>query len=353
METVVQTPPAEAELHLLTDWGEIGAAGRRRKAAIGTVLVHIVFIFLLMVLPASVIVSPDLPVHEVTPLVMPLEPPAQLTQKAANHGKVMAEFQVQPSAPRPRLQAPVAPVPQPRQIPRPAVIPQAPAPKTNAPAPLPDAPPAVATVKPQVRTDLPALGQVPPPPPQIQTEEPPKLTLENAPRRTQPAAPTGRVPMPSSSIGDIVQGMMHGPGAGGPVRVGDDGAFDNTIFGGPNSPPAPGMQGAGLELKSDPMGVDFKPYLQAILAVVRRNWMAVLPESARMGMRGKVALQIAIIRDGSVARLVYAERSGTHALDEAAVAGVSASNPLPPLPPEFHGERIVVQFNFVYNMPRR
>jgi outer membrane biosynthesis protein TonB len=54
-----------------------------------------------------------------------------------------------------------------------------------------------------------------------------------------------------------------------------------------------------------------------------------------------------------VAKLVPAERSGLRALDEAAIAAVSASNPLPALPPEFKGDRIVVQFNFVYNMPRR
>lgn len=352
METVVQTPPAEPELHLLTDWGETGGAARRRKAAVGTVLVHIALIGLLMAVPASVMMPPDNPFHEVEPLVMPLAP-TPLTQKAPNRGKVMAEFQVQPSAPRPKLQAPVGPPPQPHQIPRPAVIPQAPAPQTSAQVKLPDAPAMVAQVKPQVKSDLPGLGQIPVPPPQIQTEEKPKLELENAPRRPQQAVPTGRVPMPSTSVEQTVQGMMHGQGLGGPVRVGDDGAFDSTVYGGINSPPAPGIQGAGLELRSDPMGVDFRPYLQAILAVVRRNWMAVLPESARMGLRGKVALQIAIVRDGSVARLVYSERSSSHALDEAAVAGVSASNPLPPLPPEFKGERIVVQFNFVYNMPRR
>jgi TonB family protein len=348
METVVQTPPAEAELHLLTDWGETGAAERRRKAAVGTILVHIALIGLLMAVPASVMMPPDSPFHEIAPLVMPLEP-TPLTQKAPNRGKVMAEFQVQPSAPRPKLQAPVGPPPQPHQIPRPAVIPQAPAQQTSAQVKLPDAPAMVAQVKPQVKNDLPALGQIPVPPPQIQTEEKPKLALENAPRRPQQVVPTGRVPMPSTSVEQTVQGMMHGQGLGGPLRIGDDGAFDSTVYGGINSPPAPGVQGAGL----DPMGVDFRPYLQAILAVVRRNWMAVLPESARMGLRGKVALQIAIVRDGSVARLVYSERSSSHALDEAAVAGVSASNPLPPLPPEFKGDRIVVQFNFVYNMPRR
>jgi hypothetical protein len=37
----------------------------------------------------------------------------------------------------------------------------------------------------------------------------------------------------------------------------------------------------------------------------------------------------------------------------AAVAGISASVPFPPLPSEFKGDRIVLQMNFAYNMPRQ
>jgi len=350
METVVQSPPVEAELHLLTDWGEVGAAERRRKAVAATILFHMAVIGALVTLPESALVSPR-PVREPDHLVMPLIPLTQLTQKAPNRGKVMAEFQVQPSAPRPKLLAPQLP-PAPRQIPRPAVIPQAP---SAAAAPLPEAPRVEAGVKPVVKNDLPALAQAAPPPPQIQTEEKPKLMLENAGRIPVQPGPPGRgvVPLPRTSVTEAMQDAVRGRGAGGRQAVGDAGAFDSTGFGGALSAPAPGIQGAGLELVSDPQGVDFRPYLMQILAIVRRNWTAVVPESVHMGLRGKVALQLAIVRDGEVAHLVFAERSGARALDEAAVAGVSASNPLPPLPLEFKGDRIVVQFNFVYNMPRR
>jgi TonB family protein len=134
---------------------------------------------------------------------------------------------------------------------------------------------------------------------------------------------------------------------------GDPGAADPNIFGGINQPPSPGTPLAGFELKSDPMGVDFRPYLTQILATVRRNWMSVYPESARLGLRGRVALQIRIVRNGIIAKLVYAQQSGSHALNEAAVAGVGASNPLPPLPGEFKGDHIDIQLNFVYNAPHR
>lgn len=351
METVVQSPPVEAELHLLTDWGEAGAAQRHRKAAVGTILLHIAVIGILVSLPESILVSPKEQAHPVEPLIMPLVP-TPLTQKAPNQGKVLNQFQVQQaSAPRPKLQAPPAPVPAPHERPRPAVIPQAPPPKTVASAPLPEAP-QIGGVKPQIKAELPPLTQAPPPPPQIQAQ-PPKLMLENAGGQSKaPPVRPGLVPMPRTSVAEAMQDTMHANGFGGRPMVGDPGAFDSTVFGGINAPPSPGIEGAGLELVSDPLGMDFRPYLTQILALVRRNWMAVIPESVHMGLRGKVALQLAIVRDGNVAHLVYAEKSGSRALDEAAVAGVSASNPLPPLPPEFKGERIVVQFNFVYNMPR-
>ena len=94
--------------------------------------------------------------------------------------------------------------------------------------------------------------------------------------------------------------------------------------------------------------MDFKPYLMQLIATIKRNWLAVIPESARMGRRGKVSLQFVIARDGNIDKVVYAEQSGSSALDRAAVAGVSASNPLPPLPRDFKGNRIVLQLNFVY-----
>ncbi len=40
------------------------------------------------------------------------------------------------------------------------------------------------------------------------------------------------------------------------------------------------------------------------------------------------------------------------ALDQSAVAAISASNPLPPLPTEFKGDRIVLRMTFMYNMKR-
>jgi TonB family protein len=110
--------------------------------------------------------------------------------------------------------------------------------------------------------------------------------------------------------------------------------------------------GSALELQTDPQGADLRPYLTRILAIVRRNWFSVLPDSARIGvLRGRTVLQFVVNRDGSVPRLVIADSSGVQPLDRAAVAGLSMSNPLPPLPGDFKGGFIRLQFSFNYNEP--
>ncbi len=122
METVVQSP-ADAELHLLTDWGDADASARRKKAVVGTVLVHVVVIAGLISVPAS-LVEPEKP-HEATHITI-LEPVTQLTQKAPNKGKVNKEFESRLETPRTAVQAPVAPLatkPKPKRRARPSYRP--------------------------------------------------------------------------------------------------------------------------------------------------------------------------------------------------------------------------------------
>ncbi|MBV9224452.1 MAG: TonB C-terminal domain-containing protein [Acidobacteriaceae bacterium] len=123
----------------------------------------------------------------------------------------------------------------------------------------------------------------------------------------------------------------------------------------PNIPGSLGNAGgnhAAVELQSDPQGADFKPYLTRILAIVRANWKHVIPESARMGaLRGRTTLEFIISRNGDIPKVVTAGSSGSEPLDRAAVAGLSMSNPLPPLPSEYKGLQVRLAFSFSYNMP--
>jgi TonB family protein len=229
-------------------------------------------------------------------------------------------------------------------------LPPSPPPKTVAQA-LPEAPKIDAAVAPKLNLP-PSVSTLPPP--QIQTVERPKMVLENV-GGPPPQVPPGqsKVAIPTGSIAEAIRQNAHGASPDGGVVVGDPGAGPGGIGEAINQPPAPGVPGTALQLKSDAMGVDFKPYLAQILTSIKRNWLAVYPESARLGRRGRVGVIFIISKAGGVNKVTWAYQSGTDALDRAAVAAISASTPFPPLPAEFKGDRVVLQLNFVYNMPKQ
>ena len=111
---------------------------------------------------------------------------------------------------------------------------------------------------------------------------------------------------------------------------------------------AHGRQLGNLEVLSDTMGVDFGPYLQRVLHDVRQNWYTAIPESAQW-KKGKLAIEFAITKDGKVAGMKLVASSGDTPLDRAAWAGITASDPFPPLPSEFGGQFLALRFIFFYN----
>jgi len=111
---------------------------------------------------------------------------------------------------------------------------------------------------------------------------------------------------------------------------------------------AHGRQLGALDILSDTQGVDFGPYLQRILEDVRQNWYRLIPESAEM-KKGKLAIEFAITKDGSIADMRLVATSGDAALDRAAWGGIYTSNPFPPLPGEFNGPYLALRFRFYYN----
>jgi TonB family protein len=104
-----------------------------------------------------------------------------------------------------------------------------------------------------------------------------------------------------------------------------------------------------LEVLSDTMGVDFAPYLSRIVREVRENWYREVPPSVEF-KKGKLAIEFAILKDGRVAGMQLTDGSGDTALDRAAWAGITLSNPFPPLPAEFNGKYLSLRFRFYYNL---
>jgi TonB family protein len=335
-------PDTEKELNLLLVRDEAGDRERWRRSYAGSVAFH----FLLFTVLWFVKEEPYQPLPPERTLiahVTPLYIPPELTQKAPNRKPVSKELALETIAPRPAVRTPApAPAPPPRPTPevaRPTPQPVIEPPKIEAPAP-------------GVQLSQIPKATIPTPPP---PSEPPKLALQDAtpyPQGSGIGRGRGLIQVPGSSVQEAIRGMGRPGGALGSQSVGDAGTEEGAVGAGLNLPPSAGRPQSSLELKSDPMGVDFKPYMTQVIAAIRRNWFAVYPEAARLGQRGQVVLQFAVAKQGVVTKVVFSGASGAKALDQSAVAAISASNPLPPLPTEFKGDRIVLQMTFLYNMPR-
>lgn len=323
MESVGPSPP-EAEIQFLTQWGDLSDRPRGRRAAVISLLIHIGLVAAVVLAPTALWETPQIAERIVTPLILPL---TALTQTDPNKGKLNKEFDVAASQPRPRIQ--ISPGAQPRPF-------NPPPPPAPAPKPLAVPEPPKVEVK-TAKTDL-QLAQALPQP-KIEPVERPKLVLEDptAGPNTQPGQ--GR-PLPKATAEEAIRGAMGGG--------------NNGRGGGPNLnlPESSGLDANNMQLLSDPMGVDFKPYLAQVLASVKRYWLAIWPEAARQGRSGKVVIQFRIDRFGTVQKLVIASGSGADALDRAAVAAISAQDPFPSLPKAYKGNIIELQLNFAYNMPK-
>ncbi len=338
----MSAPVAETQgdLNLLPEWREPISRERIVIDAAASLAINI-FLFVSVVslrgAPAFRIqrdVEPDLKkaVHLVAPRFF--EP----TQKAENKGKITRELDVNSMHSAPARQAPKFRPPQPAPGPAVSAAPAPPVieqPKIQVNASTPPPPPVVVTPSQQPIAQPAAPAQ----------PEKPKLafeSIESQSSRVQPVNPV-QFPMPQRSAS----------GAGGTI-VGDIGD-STTLIPSLNNVPSAGRIGSNLQLLSDPKGIDFKPYLIQILTVVRRNWLSIIPEAAKMGRRGRVLVQFSVDRSGGVPKLVIAEGAGPggDSLDRAAVSAISASYPFPPLPADYKGDQIRVQLAFSYNLPSR
>ena len=344
------TPGADSGPNFLLDWHESADSRRYWRAAIGTLVIHaciITLVFFLGSLSGPAVkngteIVPDF--KQAVHLFLPQD----LTQKAPNKGKVAKEVNVEDLQPRPESQQRLPPAPALRAFRPPN--PRPPGPQQSTVTPRLAEPPKIDTPLTAQNTApaLPALSGTPKAPPtQIQPVEQPKLVFET-PGQNGPSENKGqgKLTPPQASVQDTVRELAHGGGGQGSVVVGD--TEQPPDLPSPRMPGQTPQLGSRLELKSDPMGADFTPYLRQVLALVKKNWYAVIPESARLGNHGLVQIQFIIDRTGSVPKLVIATPSGSESLDKAAVAGIGASQPFPPFPKDFNGQQLRLQLSFKY-----
>lgn len=337
-------PPSDYPLHLLLDW----TPAQRSRAGWAKVLaaslsLHMLVFFAAVQLPSFVAPSETLPrviVHHI-PLYLP---PELLTQKAPNRTEPskqidLASLLADQQSRRASHSSPARSLKH-FELPKQTAAQKA----SQAPQILAEAPKI-------------ALNQTPAPPPSgapngLPSSAPPLTTpgpFQNIGDDTPPPAHPKLAP-PKANVQAAINQLTQ-RGASDQVVITDDSPTELS----PGATRLPGQLGAqhsAVELQSDPEGADLKPYLTRILAIVRNNWRHVIPESARMGaVRGRTVLEFIIDRDGRIPKLVTAQSSGLEPLDRAAIAGLSMSDPLPPLPADFKGMQVRLAFSFAYNMP--
>jgi len=197
-------------------------------------------------------------------------------------------------------------------------------------APQPQAAPPAGT---QNAAPQPSAPPPPPPPVVAKLQSPPALT-------PQQAFGTGAM-----TAGSAIENAARAAAANRGGFGGDGGNY------GLDSGRKPAQVMGPLEILSDTMGVDFGPYLQRVLHDVKVNWYNLIPESARAPImkKGKVTIEFAILKNGTVAGMKLESTSGDVALDRGAWGGITASNPFPPLPSEFGGQYLALRFAFYYN----
>jgi TonB family protein len=218
-----------------------------------------------------------------------------------------------------------------------------------------EAPPARNPERPP--SDLPSAptpqpNRTPPPP----TAATPPVDSAPSPSRLLPAAPQPvpghlNLGLPSASPGkemqDQLQDAVKHAGSG---TYSTGGSIPRGAGGGGRGG---GQVGNAVTILTPTEGVDFNSYITRLVARVKQNWYAVMPESAYMGDKGIVAITFRINRDGSFPSDNYnLERtSGKDPLDTAAMSAIRTTNPFDPLPPQFKGPYIELRFIFFYNIP--
>jgi len=176
----------------------------------------------------------------------------------------------------------------------------------------------------------------------------PKALLDTHDKQRQQERGAGEFRMPSMTPGQAIQEPLQAAARGGyhPESGAGGGGDSNMEF---NNLP-PNFSTEAPTILSDTRGVDFGPYLARIVYIVRRNWYQVIRESAHLGEKGRVGVVFEILKDGSVPEVRLVASSGSDPLDRAAMAGIHASVPFPPLPEEFTGNHLVLQFIFLCNL---
>ncbi len=147
------------------------------------------------------------------------------------------------------------------------------------------------------------------------------VSSAQAARKPSPTlAPTG---------GSSSNGAKLANGGGGYGSAGNPGP------GNPNGAP-------GIDAIREP---DFGPYMRELQRRIKMNW-----DPPKGDQSKRVVLMFKIAKDGRLLSCSVHKSSGLPNADKAAIQAVQLTAPFKPLPPDFKGSNIDIQFTFDYNV---
>ena len=147
---------------------------------------------------------------------------------------------------------------------------------------------------------------------------------------TKGASSSSYTPGPSLAPTGTSSGTQLAKGGGGGT-----GGYGNPGPGNPNGRP-------GIDAIREP---DFGPYMRELQRRIKMNW-----DPPKGNESKRVVLLFKIAKDGRLLSCSVFKSSGLPNADKAAINAVQATAPFRPLPAEFKGQSIDIQFTFDYNV---
>lgn len=272
----------------------------------------------------------------------PAQQPKQPKQQAKQPAQQKPQQPKKPAqkAPTPAkkpLQMPWEAPPAPKQVQKPA--PQKPQGTTQAPVQTPAPRPALkptapkTTQKPQGSFNMPVPKTTAP-----KVVSPTGGPVTGAPsggRTGSGTASGGGRFSPSPSFSPAGSGGASSAKRAGTGRGGAGGSVGNPGPGNPKGAP-------GIDALKEP---DFGPYMRELQRRIKMNW-----DPPKGNESKRVVLMFKIGRDGRLLSNRVLKSSGLPSADSAAKHAVELTAPFKPLPPEYKGDSVDIQFTFDYNV---
>ena len=206
---------------------------------------------------------------------------------------------------------------------------QKPTPKAPAPKPTPTPVVQKPTVKPLSDFNIPIPKSSIP-----QMAQPTSSPVTSAPSSS---GMTGKSTTPSPSFSPT-QGSSGSAGGRFSAQGGSGTSTGNVGNPGPGNP----YGSPGIDAIREP---DFGPYMKDLQRRIKMNW-----DPPKGDQSKRVVLLFTISRDGRLLNVSVYKSSGQTSADNAAINAVKLTAPFRPLPPEFKGNSVDIQFTFDYNV---